>query len=141
MSREKLQADARRWLAQARADIKAAQASLQAGSYEWTCFQCQQAGEKALKALWYWHGADPWGHSLARLIQEFPDPQTYVVLQTHLNHAKALDKLYIPTRYPNGLPDLIPAEVFTEEEARAALSSAQPFIDLAGRFIGHSDNK
>ena len=26
-----------------------------------------------------------------------------------------LDTYYIPTRYPNGLPDRIPAEVYTEE--------------------------
>ncbi len=43
-------------------------------------------------------------------------------------HAKRLDKLYIPTRYPNGLPDSIPAEVFTEEEACEAIKTARELI-------------
>ncbi|MHB1275815.1 MAG: HEPN domain-containing protein [Candidatus Humimicrobiaceae bacterium] len=30
-------------------------------NYEWACFQSQQAGEKALKALWYYYAFDPWG--------------------------------------------------------------------------------
>jgi HEPN domain-containing protein len=136
MSREKLQADARRWLDQAQADLKAARTSLEAGSYEWSAFQCQQAGEKAVKALWYWAGFDdPWGHSLARLMQEMPDTKMHAFLEPHLQRAKELDKLYIPTRYPNGLPDLIPAEAYTESEARKAIEHAQVLIAAAASQI------
>jgi len=37
----------------------------------------QQAGEKAVKAIWYARDLDPWGHSIARLIRELEtdDPQ------------------------------------------------------------------
>lgn len=51
MSREKYRADAMRWLSQATADLRAARNSLGSGSFEWACFQSQQAGAKALKAL------------------------------------------------------------------------------------------
>jgi len=34
------------------------------------CFHAQQAGEKALKAVWYYADADPWGHSIRKLIED-----------------------------------------------------------------------
>ena len=129
MSLERFRQESERWLAQARADLKAAEASAAAGSYEWACFQSQQAAEKALKAFWLFHAADPWGHSLVRLIQDYPDDTLRAELMPFLRHAKQLDKLYIPTRYPNGLPDMIPADVFTDEDAVSAIATAREVID------------
>ncbi|HUX99148.1 MAG TPA: HEPN domain-containing protein [Candidatus Deferrimicrobium sp.] len=45
-----------RWFSQAKFDLEAAKVSLNAGNYEWACFQAQQAGEKALKSYLYLHG-------------------------------------------------------------------------------------
>jgi len=128
MSREKYKAAAERWFAQAGADLRAANGSARNQSYEWACFQAQQAGEKALKALWYSYVQEPWGHSLTRLILDFPTADLHGRLQGLLPQAKKLDKLYIPTRYPNGLPDLIPAEVFTGDEAQSAILAAQQLL-------------
>jgi HEPN domain-containing protein len=44
------------WFEQAKADLRAAELSASGGAHEWACFQAQQAGEKALKALLYGHG-------------------------------------------------------------------------------------
>ncbi|MHB1253653.1 MAG: HEPN domain-containing protein [Candidatus Humimicrobiaceae bacterium] len=128
MSLENYREDSKRWLRQAEADIKAAHGSLKNQNYEWACFQSQQAGEKALKALWYYYAFDPWGHSIVKLIQDFPENKIKNYLISLLNKAKELDKLYIPTRYPNGLPDLTPSEVFTEEEASKAINSSEILI-------------
>ena len=98
MSQEKYKADAGRWLAQARSDLDAARTSRKNGHHEWAAFQSQQGGEKALKALWYFEASDPWGHSLVKLIQDFPVPKIRERLDTILQDAKHLDKLYIPTR-------------------------------------------
>ena len=125
MSVEKERQESERWLQQARADLRAAEGSLQLGSFEWACFQSQQAGEKALKAFWYYHGEDPWGHSVAKLIDDFPIDPIRSDLARYTDLAKALDKLYIPTRYPNGLPDLTPSEAYTETEARSAIDAAR----------------
>lgn len=38
--------------------------------------------------------------------------------------AAPLDGYYIPTRYPNGLPDSIPARVYTRRAAEETLSMA-----------------
>ncbi len=60
-----------RWLAQARWDLKAARDSAAAGNFEWSCFQAQQAAEKALKSFLYGAGADPGAlHSVRRLVAE-----------------------------------------------------------------------
>lgn len=136
MSLEKYRATAERWLAQAQADLKAASGSVQSHSYEWACFQAQQAGEKALKALWYAAAQDPWGHSLTRLVLGFPAPDLRARIQGLLPHAKKLDKLYIPTRYPNGLPDLIPADVFTVDEAEDAIRVAAEIIREVRELMG-----
>ena len=135
MSTEKLRHEAQRWLDQAKSDMRAADGSLAAGSFEWACFQCQQAGEKAVKALYYSAGYDPWGHSITKLIQDFPDETMALSLQGFVDHARHLDKLYIPTRYPNGLPDLTPFEVYTEEDARKAIGTARELIEQIASTI------
>jgi HEPN domain-containing protein len=131
MSVEKRLHEATRWLEQATADLKAAGDSRNAGNHEWACFQCQQAGEKALKALWIRDGHDPWGHSLLRLLEEHPDTACRGRLAPLRDSASLLDKLYLPTRYPNGLPDLTPSKVYGEPDAIAALAAASRFLDLA----------
>ena len=129
MSREKSSSEARRWLDQAAADLRAAEHSTRAGSHEWACFQAQQAAEKALKALWFANGFEPWGHSVLKLIEDYPDASVRLArLESLSSSAKALDKLYIPTRYPNGLPDLSPFEVYTEIEAQVAIAAARSVV-------------
>ncbi|MBN2072734.1 MAG: HEPN domain-containing protein, partial [Actinobacteria bacterium] len=64
------------------------------------CFQAQQAAEKALKALYLNYSADPWGHSVVKLINDFPEKKAKEEITELLNKARELDKLYIPTRYP-----------------------------------------
>jgi len=135
MSMEKARDEAARWLAQARADLRAAEASLAAGVHEWSCFQAQQAAEKALKAFWYCNDEEPWGHSTLRLIEDYPDQEAAADLTALADNARALDKLYIPTRYPNGLPDSIPADVYTKDEARQAIDKARGIVDAAARLI------
>jgi len=43
-----------------------------------------------------------------------------------------LDKLHMPTRYPNGLPSgARPSQVYTEAEAADAIARAAKIIDVA----------
>lgn len=139
MSLEQYRADAQRWLKQAEADPRAARSSRDACSFEWACFQSQQAGEKALKALWLASARDPWGHSLAMLTQSFPDSEGTPCLAGILDDAKALDKLYIPTRCPNGLPDLTPSEVYTRREADEAIAAAERILVLLSPHVAAKD--
>lgn len=136
MSAEKSLLEARRWISQGEADLRAAEASRAAGSHEWACFQSQQAGEKAVKALWLAGQHDPWGHSVLRLIQDHPESAVRERLRRFLEQARLLDKLYIPTRYPNGLPDLTPAEVYGESDALSAIAAARTILREAVAILG-----
>lgn len=43
--------------------------------------------------------------------------------------------IFIPTRYPNGLPGGIPSEAFSEEDAKRALDMAEKVIALVDKLI------
>ena len=128
MSVEQLRRDAHRWLLQARDDLEAAQVLVSAGKHAQAAFLSQQAGEKALKAYWLRLDLDPWGHSLARLIKNLSGEHS-APLEGLLDSALALDKLYIPTRYPDALAELTPGEAFTGAEASTAIRQAQEIIE------------
>mgnify|MGYP001627233812 CR=1 FL=1 len=127
MSVEKRRAEAGRWLRQAEDDLEAARALRDARKYAQACFFAQQAAEKALKALWYAADLDPWGHSVTRLIDELP-PELRSSLESLRQAALSLDKLYIPTRYPDALGVLTPAEAYTLAEAERAIADAQSIL-------------
>jgi HEPN domain-containing protein len=130
MSQSKNQYQAERWLLTAEEDLGVAELLFQAGKYAPACFYCQQSGEKALKALWYLVDAEPWGHSIQRLIVDFPNRAKVVGLETWIEQAALLDKFYIPTRYPNGLPDLTPGQVYRQADAKRGIEAAR--LLLAG---------
>jgi HEPN domain-containing protein len=47
-----------------------------------------------------------------------------------------LDKYYIPTRYPNGLPGGVPSRYFDDpKEAKEAMELAKRVIELAEKKI------
>lgn len=128
------QAEAERWLSQARSDLAFAELGVREGYHAQACFMCQQAAEKALKALHYLDGARVvLGHSLVELLQ--PLAQRHASLADLAQGAQQLDQYYVPTRYPNGLPGGTPAEVFAERQGRQALSHARQFVDRAAGLI------
>lgn len=128
MSQSKNRYEAERWLLTAEEDLRAAEALFQSEIYAQACFYTQQSGEKALKALWYLMDIDPWGHSVQRLIIEFPQRSEIADLEMWIEQGALLDKFYIPTRYPNGLPDLTPGQVYRQEDAKRGLEAARLLI-------------
>jgi len=57
-------------MAQAEADLRAAEDSLNSGHYDWACFQSQQSAEKSLKAFLYSRGyTSVIAHSLKELVR------------------------------------------------------------------------
>jgi len=125
-----------RWLKQAEADLLAAQDSLKSGHYEWSCFQAQQSGEKALKAYLYEKGyTSVVTHSLKELIRECARLDS--TFENMGRAAKTLDMFYIPTRYPNGLGgELAPAEFYEKEDAEECLRSADLILKTVKALLG-----
>lgn len=131
MSQTEDRHEAERWLKTAEEDLQAARALQQAGMYAHACFLSQQCGEKAVKAIWHLIGEDPWGHSIQRLVMQFPKSEFFTERENWLHRAASLDKFYIPTRYPNGLPDLTPAQSYFSKDAEQAIEQAIFFLEAA----------
>lgn len=127
-------AEAERWLAQARSDLGFAELGVHGGYHAQACFMCQQAGEKALKALHYFGGERfvP-GHSLVRLLA--PLLARHPALGDLQEGVRRLDQYYVPTRYPNGLPDDIPANVFSRAQAAEALAFARQLVEQVEALV------
>jgi HEPN domain-containing protein len=137
VSQEHDKADAWRWLRTAQDDIEAAQLLLAGGKHAQACFLCQQAAEKAVKAVFYAHGVETWGHSVKKLIGDVAAvaPDAGAALAGHANGAAVLDRFYIPARYPNGLPDLTPAEAHSAEDAESAIRTATVITNLVATHL------
>ncbi len=97
------QEEARRWMLQAKFDLKAAEWNLEGGFFNTVCFLAQQSAEKALKSALYYSGASRtklMTHSTVQLLAE-----TGAFIQSAeglMDDARELDLHYIPARYPNG---------------------------------------
>lgn len=126
--------EARRWLTQALHDRDAARLNRDHGFHEHACFLAQQSAEKALKAFLYSRGEGPvLGHSTLALTLECAEQDaTFDALQ---DACRRLDQLYIPTRYPNGLPDNIPHEFYDRKLADQALADVQAVLDCVGGLV------
>ena len=129
MSQTKNRRQAERWLKTAKEDLRASQALLKAELYAQACFYAQQSAEKAVKALWYRIDAAPWGHSVQRLVIDFPEADSLDDREGWIDRAALLDQYYVPTRYPNGLPDLTPGQVYRLSDGERGLEAAQELVE------------
>lgn len=129
--------EGRRWLEQARHDLRWAEHLAREGGYYIACFLAQQVAEKALKAFLYAQGLETViGHSVQRL---GADAAAYDRgIGEGARRWSVLDGYYIPTRYPNGLPDSIPALVFTGEAAESAVALAREAVESVATHLGDS---
>lgn len=122
-----------RWLMQARQDLDDARYSFEGKRFNLACFLSQQAAEKAVKAFIYAQGEEiVLGHSVAQLLKHAMryDPDMKEILGSG-----GLDKYYIPTRYPNGLPGGVPYEAYDEDDAKKAIGMAAKVVEYVDSTI------
>ncbi|MCZ6775628.1 MAG: HEPN domain-containing protein [Ignavibacteria bacterium] len=126
--------EALRWLRQSEADLDAAKYNFEGNIYYLVCFLAQQIAEKALKALIYSQGEEiVIGHSVAMLAERV---RNYgIAIDNLADEISVLDGYYIPTRYPNGLPDGIPAQVYNKKSAEDALQLAEKTVGFAKKLL------
>ncbi len=124
----------RRWLRQAEIDLGWVRRLLEEGAYYLACFHSQQAAEKALKGLLYAQGEESvLGHSVRRLTER---AGTYEpAFSDSVGKWGILDTFYIPTRYPNGLPDGIPADVYNRSAAEQAVELAAEVVRAVAEWF------
>ncbi len=124
------------WLKQAQAEYAAAQSLYEDGHWAWCCFTCQQAAEKALKAVLEHFGAPQTGHNLNHLLQA---AEEYMHATDAVREAcRRLNRLYIPTRYPDAFSEGAPAEQYVQVDAQEALHDADTVLRYAREAIESS---
>ena len=116
------------WMKQAERDLEHARSDVEHGFYEWACFLCQQAAEKAVRSVFQKLRAEAFGHSVAGLLEELPEHLK--PSEELLDLAKELDKAYIPTRYPNAHPRGAPYEAYTRGEAERLVAHAERVLEF-----------
>jgi HEPN domain-containing protein len=127
--------EARRWSSQAEDDLKFAKwIAKEKHFFDKGCFITQQAGEKILKACLYASGErQVFGHSLYELAQDLVRLDSKA--ESIVDQAKLLDRFYIPTRYPNGLPGGVPFQTFGENDLQDAISSVEKIFAFCKHFL------
>lgn len=121
--------EAARWFRQSELDLEDARFASAGERHHLACFLSQQAAEKALKAFLYASGAEAvWKHSVADLCRDASEFDRD--FRSLTREAAPLDKYYIPTRYPNGLPGGIPSEAFSLDDANMAIAMSAKVIDF-----------
>ena len=122
------------WLEQAKRDLDSARYLFAGERFDATCFGCQQAAEKALKATLVWLAGDrPRTQELTILVAEIATRQGDAELL--LGDVAALDPYYVTTRYPDAVGGGIPGTKFFAPEARLALERAERAIAFAARIL------
>lgn len=121
-----------RWINFAREGQRAAQIMYKEGIWTLSCFHSQQAVEKALKGFLKEkiHTVSK-THSLIELLN--------ICLQEHADFSSiqedcaALNRYYVPTRYPDTLPGSLPEGLPTREHADKALQALARVMDFISK--------
>lgn len=124
------------WLKEAQAELRAARDLYKGEHWSWCCFTCQQAAEKALKAICEHFRTPQVGHNLNVLLEALE--ATTALPETVKRACARLNRYYIPTRYPNAFDRGAPAEQFFEPDARLALEDAEEVCKFAEDLVGSS---
>ena len=127
--------EARRWYLQAKDDFKFVQWVLKEGVFfDKGCFLSQQAGEKIIKACLYATGKRRViGHSLFEMTEELTGIDKEFAKS--IEPAKRLDRFYITTRYPNGLPGGSPFQVYSLSDLETAFDDLSAIFKFSEVFL------
>ncbi len=119
--------DVKRWMEFAGEDLKMAELAQKEKIYNHVCFHSQQCAEKAIKAMFlHKERIHPRSHKLADLLNELQEE----ILNPLHDEIVLLDRFYIPARYPDALPGILPEGLPGEKDAEEALATARKTLDV-----------
>lgn len=112
------------WWHQAKDDIDAAEYTFDGKKYYLSAFMCQQAVEKALKALFLHEnkGTVPQSHSLIYLATNTSTPKKFY------SFLRELTPKFVDTRYPDASVDL-PSKIYDKENTERLLKGAKEVLE------------
>lgn len=114
-----------RYRRQAAHTLASANGDRSQGAFDWACFKAHQAAELAVKGYVRATSHYATGHSLVRLLAAIG----HAVPDALVDCAKALDKVYIPTRYPDAFDAGAPLDYYTAADADACIDCARRLLD------------
>jgi HEPN domain-containing protein len=127
--------EAKRWMLQAKFDLKAAAWNLEGGFFNTVCFLAQQSAEKALKSALYYCGASRTKLMTHSTVQLLTEASAFIQFsEQFLDDARELDLHYIPARYPNGLPGGYPHSFYGKNTATEALRCAESILEVVSEY-------
>ena len=127
--------ESRRWYLQAKDDFKFVEWVLKEGVFfDKGCFLAQQAGEKVVKACLYATGRRRViGHSLFEMVGDLTRIEEK--FKEISEPAKRLDRFYITTRYPNGLPGGSPFQLYSQSDLQSAFDDISRIFEYSELFL------
>ena len=128
-----MRAEAEGWWEQAQEDLRSARANLGTGRYYVCAFLCQQAIEKAFKALWIqrFREMPPKTHDLVDLAERLPVPGDF------LTPLRDISPAYATARYPDAANGL-PFKAFDEAIAQRDLNATEKVMAWCRSELGPS---
>lgn len=126
------EAEYERWLDASRSSLRMVSFAADAGEHAAACFHGEQAAQLAINALLHGLGAGDraFGHSLVGLANAI-EKTLGVAVPDHLGDALArLARHYIPTRYPDALPEGLIREHYRQADADQARADALATVDF-----------
>lgn len=127
--------EAERWLGQAERDLSAARNSARDGFHEWACFQAQQAGEKAAKAVLLFLGmTGRSSHSVLELLETAVEDRPELA-SLHAA-AKLLDDQYLASRYPDATPGTkTPGARYQPEDSQTCITASESILTASTSIV------
>jgi len=126
------------WMDDAENDLNVARHTLEIkGGYNWTCFQAQQAAEKAVKAALIGVEERPITHSIKDLLTRLSE-KTGEDFKHLTSYAERLDLHYVPPRYPNAHGGRATYQLYGKGIALEAVECAEKIVTHMKKFLTKS---
>ena len=122
----------KKWISEAWNDFKMADVLLNSNIFNGSVFHSQQAVEKAIKALLYYHKLNPWGHSIIKLMDEYVKTGNEIPKKLK-KYAKELDGHYTTSRYPDSIPETTPKDAYNNKKAQSIYKKAKSILDFINK--------
>jgi HEPN domain-containing protein len=124
----------KRYLKQGNHTLKSARGDMDEGDYDWACFKAQQSAELFLKGFLRAIGTTATGHSITRLLDMIEE--NIIAAPDDIRKCSLkLDKVYIPTRYPDAYAWGSPVDYYTEDDAKETIDCAERILKFVNEII------
>lgn len=120
-----------RYRRQAAHTLESAKGDRAQGFFDWACFKAHQAAELAAKGYVRATVHYATGHSIVKLLADIAPTAPAALVDC----AKALDKVYIPTRDPDAFDTGAPLDYYTAADADASIDCAHRILEWLDALV------